>query len=69
VQTDTSKAADAWLAETARFAWKVKLFTRIDLDLKQQLREAAELEAIRVFANNLKDLLLATPAPDAGLLV
>ncbi|MBT3811239.1 MAG: RNA-binding transcriptional accessory protein [Gammaproteobacteria bacterium] len=60
--SDTSKAADAWLAETARFAWKVKLFTRIDLDLKQQLREAAELEAIRVFANNLKDLLLAAPA-------
>jgi len=60
--TDTSKAADAWLAETARFAWKVKLFTRIDLDLKQQLREAAEMEAIQVFANNLKDLLLAAPA-------
>ncbi|MCK5355994.1 MAG: RNA-binding transcriptional accessory protein, partial [Methyloprofundus sp.] len=60
--TDTGKAADAWLAETARFAWKVKLFTRIDLDLKQQLREAAEGEAIRVFANNLKDLLLAAPA-------
>ena len=66
--TDTSKAADAWLADTARFAWKVKLFTRIDLDLKQQLREAAELEAIRVFANNLKDLLLAAPAgPKATL--
>lgn len=66
--TDTSKAADAWLAETARFAWKVKLFTRIDLDLKHQLREAAELEAIRVFANNLKDLLLAAPAgPKATL--
>ncbi len=60
--TDTSKPADAWLAECARFAWKVKLFTRIDLDLKQQLREAAETEAIKVFANNLKDLLLAAPA-------
>jgi uncharacterized protein len=56
------KPADAWLAETARFAWKVKLFTRIDLDLKQRLREAAELEAIKVFANNLRDLLLAAPA-------
>lgn len=60
--TDTSKPADAWLAETARFAWKIKLFTRIDLDLKMRLREAAELEAIRVFASNLKDLLLAAPA-------
>ncbi|MDO9142609.1 MAG: Tex family protein [Methylobacter sp.] len=60
--TDTSKQADAWLAETARFAWKVKLYTRIDLDLKLRLREAAELEAIRVFASNLRDLLLAAPA-------
>lgn len=59
---DTEKAADAWLAETARFAWKVKLFTRIDLDLKQQLRETAEKEAIQVFSYNLKDLLLAAPA-------
>ncbi|MGR9116507.1 MAG: Tex family protein [Gammaproteobacteria bacterium] len=60
--TDTSRAADAWLAETARFAWKIKLFTRIDLDLKLRLREAAEQEAIRVFASNLRDLLLAAPA-------
>ncbi|MDD2738128.1 MAG: Tex family protein [Methylomonas lenta] len=59
---DISKPADAWLAETARFAWKIKLFTRIDLDLKLRLREAAELEAIRVFANNLRDLLLMAPA-------
>ena len=60
--TDTQKSADAWLAETARLAWKIKLFTRIDLDLKLRLREAAETEAIKVFANNLKDLLLAAPA-------
>ena len=60
--TDTTKPADAWLAETARFAWKIRLFTRIDLDLKMRLREAAETEAIKVFANNLKDLLLAAPA-------
>ncbi len=59
---DTGKPADAWLAETARFAWKIKLFTRIDMDLKLRLREAAELEAIRVFASNLRDLMLAAPA-------
>ena len=59
---DLSKPAEAWLAETARLAWKIKLFTRIDLDLKLRLREAAELEAIRVFASNLRDLLLAAPA-------
>jgi protein Tex len=60
--TDTNQPADAWLAETARLAWKIKLFTRIDLDLKLTLREAAELEAIRVFASNLRDLLLTAPA-------
>ncbi len=54
--------ADAWLSETARLAWKVKLFTRIDLDLKLRLREAAEQEAIKVFSSNLRDLLLAAPA-------
>ncbi len=60
--TDTTSPANAWLAEVARLAWKIKLFTRIDLDLKLRLREAAELEAIRVFASNLRDLLLAAPA-------
>jgi protein Tex len=60
--TDTRRPADAWLAETARYGWKIKLFTRIDLDLKLRLREAAELEAIRVFSSNLRDLLLAAPA-------
>ncbi len=59
---DSHRPAEVWLAETARFAWKVKLFTRIDLDLKLRLREAAEQEAIRVFASNLRDLLLAAPA-------
>jgi len=59
---DTQKPADAWLSETARLAWKVKLFTRIDLDLKLRLREAAEQEAIKVFSSNLRDLLLAAPA-------
>jgi uncharacterized protein len=60
--TGTSLPADAWLAETARYAWKIKLFTRLDLDLKLRLREIAETEAIRVFSSNLRDLLLAAPA-------
>ena len=59
--TNTSLPADAWLAETARYAWKIKLFTRLDLDLKMRLRETAEIEAIRVFSSNLRDLLLAAP--------
>ncbi len=60
--TDTTRPADSWLAETARYAWKIKLFTRIDADLKLRLREAAEQEAIKVFASNLRALLLAAPA-------
>ena len=59
---DRGRPADRWLVDSVHLAWKVKLFTRIDLDLKQRLREAAEEEAIRVFAHNLKDLLLAAPA-------
>ncbi len=59
---NTALATEQWLAETAQLAWKIKLFTRIDLDLKQRLRESAEQEAIRVFASNLRDLLLAAPA-------
>jgi uncharacterized protein len=59
---DQGRPADRWLLDSVYLAWKVKLLTRIDLDLKQQLREAAETEAIRVFAHNLKDLLLAAPA-------
>jgi protein Tex len=54
--------ANRWLVETARYAWKIKLFTRVDLDLKMRLREIAEQEAIRVFSHNLRDLLLAAPA-------
>ncbi len=66
--TDPQFPGNAWLAECARFAWKIKLFTRIDLDLKLRLREAAEQEAIRVFSSNLRDLLLAAPAgPKATL--
>lgn len=56
------RPADRWLTECVRHAWKIKLFPRIDLDLKQRLKELAEDESIRVFALNLKDLLLAAPA-------
>jgi len=51
-----------WLNETVRWAWRVKIFLHLDLELTNRLREAAEAEAIRVFARNLHDLLLAAPA-------
>jgi uncharacterized protein len=56
------RAADAWLAEVVRWTWRIKLLTHLETDLVGQLRERAEEEAIRVFASNLKDLLLAAPA-------
>lgn len=59
---ERGRPADHWLMEVARSAWKIKILSRIELDLLQRLRESAEQEAIRVFAHNLKDLLLAAPA-------
>ncbi len=59
---DQGRPADAWRLATAKMAWKVKLFTHLELELLNTLREQAELEAIQVFGANLKDLLLAPPA-------
>lgn len=56
------RPADAFLAEVLHWTWKVKLHTKLETDLLGDLRQAAETEAIRVFAHNLKDLLLAAPA-------
>ncbi|MDB5970839.1 MAG: Transcriptional accessory protein [Hydrocarboniphaga sp.] len=63
-------AADAWLMDVVRWTWRVKLSTNISVDLMMELRQRAEAEAIQVFADNLKDLLLAAPAgsrPTLGL--
>ena len=59
---DQGRAADGWLRDCVRMTWRVKLLTRLDLELKNRLRESAESEAIKVFAANLHDLLLAAPA-------
>jgi uncharacterized protein len=53
---------DGWLRDAASWAWRVKLKTSLTLDLMADLRDRAEVEAINVFARNLKDLLLAAPA-------
>ena len=60
--TNQGRAADAWLAETVRWTWKVKLLAHLEHEIEQKLREQAEEEAIRVFGRNLHDLLLAAPA-------
>ncbi|KLD65072.1 Tex family protein [Dyella japonica] len=59
---DRGRAADAWLRETVRMTWRVKLHLHLTLDLFGRVREGAEDEAIRVFGDNLKDLMLAAPA-------
>src|SRR5882757_6760478 len=59
---DQGRPADTWLLQTARWTWQVKLAWQIEGELFAALREHAEEEAIRVFALNLHDLLLAAPA-------
>jgi uncharacterized protein len=59
---DRGRAADRWLLETVRQTWRIKLHLHLTLDLFGRAREAAEAEAIRVFGDNLKDLLMAAPA-------
>lgn len=57
-----NQPADAWLSETVDWAFKIKLFLKMELELIMRLREQAEEEGINVFANNLKHLLMASPA-------
>ncbi|MEO7131225.1 MAG: Tex family protein [Dermatophilaceae bacterium] len=60
--TSAGRPADAWLADTVRWAWRTKILLHLGIDLRMRLRKAAEEEAVRVFAANLRDLLLAAPA-------
>ncbi len=67
---DQGRPADAWLIRSAQWAWRIKLSGQLESELNLRLREAAEEEAIRVFGENLRDLLLAAPAgprPTLGL--
>ncbi len=57
-----SQNRNQWLNGTVEKAWKSKLHKKISSDLIQDIRETAEVEAIRVFSQNLKDLMLAAPA-------
>lgn len=57
-----NRPADAWLWQTVVFTWKVKIQTKLELELLNELRNQAETEAIRVFKDNLKQLLMAAPA-------
>ena len=60
--SNQSRPADKWLADTVRWTWRVKSFLHLETELMGALRERSEAEAIKVFARNLKALLLAAPA-------
>ncbi|MBM6580082.1 RNA-binding transcriptional accessory protein [Microvirga sp. BT689] len=67
---DQGRRGDKWLLDTVRWAWRTKLRFSIELDMKMKLWQLAEDEAVKVFAGNLRDLLLAAPAgarPTLGL--
>ncbi|MBO3744296.1 Tex family protein [Actinoplanes flavus] len=60
--SDQGRPGDRWLVDTVRWAWRTRILIHLGADLRVRLREAAEDEAVRVFAANLRDLLLAAPA-------
>ena len=62
IRSHQGRPADKWLGDVCRWTWKLKIGPHIENDLMGELRERAEDEAIRVFARNLHDLLLAAPA-------
>ncbi len=60
--SDQGRPGDRWLIETVRWAWRTKIQVHLNIDLRMRLWTEAETEAVRVFASNLRDLLLAAPA-------
>ncbi len=59
---DRGRPADKWLNDTVRWAWRTRVQGHLAVDLRMRLWQAAEDEAVHVFASNLRDLLLAAPA-------
>jgi len=60
--SNQGRPADRWLMETTRWAWRTKIQVHLNIDQRMRLWTLAEAEAVRVFASNLRDLLLAAPA-------
>jgi uncharacterized protein len=59
---DQGRPADAWLNAAVHWAWRTRILVHLSVDIRVRLWQAAEDEAVRVFAANLRDLLLAAPA-------
>ena len=60
--SDKGRPGDKWLTDTVRWAWRTKIQVHLNIDLRMRLWTSAEEEGVRVFATNLRDLLLAAPA-------
>ncbi|PWI33056.1 RNA-binding transcriptional accessory protein [Vibrio albus] len=54
--------ADSWRKQVISWAWRIKVSMHMETELMGAMKERAEIEAIEVFATNLKDLLMAAPA-------
>ncbi|NGZ09988.1 MAG: RNA-binding transcriptional accessory protein [Nitrospira sp. LK70] len=65
---DRGRPADKWLSDVCEWTWRVKLHLTLSTELFLQLRDAAEAEAIKIFARNLHELLLAAPAGPKAIL-
>lgn len=65
---DRGRPADGWLVQTAQVAWRSRVLARLTADLRGRMFAAAEDEAVRVFAANLRDVLLAAPAGNRATL-
>ncbi|MBE4618613.1 Tex family protein [Vibrio navarrensis] len=60
--TLSSAPADPWRKQVISWAWRIKVSMHMETELMGAMKERAEIEAIEVFATNLKDLLMAAPA-------
>jgi uncharacterized protein len=58
---DRGRPADKWLSDCARWAWRTRIKISLSVDLRARLWQNAEDQAVKVFAGNLRDLLLAAP--------
>lgn len=65
---ESGRAADTWLMTSARLAWRTRILTRLSVDLRVRMFQSAEEESVRVFAANLRDVLLAAPAGNRATL-
>ncbi|MDQ0029640.1 Tex family protein [Arthrobacter bambusae] len=65
---ERGRPADSWLVQTAQIAWRSRILDRLSNDLRSRMFAQAEDEAVRVFAANLRDVLLAAPAGNRATL-